>query len=58
MYDVSRLTIEELKFLRRFCLTRYTQTDPSDPKHSEWGKLADRCGYRLNDLTGTTKWKR
>ena len=58
MYDVLSLTIEELRLVRRYCLTRYAETDPADPKHCVWGKISDQCGYRLNELTGTTKWKR
>lgn len=58
MYDVSKNTLDELKVLRKFCLIRYTQTDPSDTAHTEWGKLADTIGLELNRRTNSEKWKR
>lgn len=58
MYDVSKRTFEELRWLRKFCLIRYVETQPTDPAHHEWGRLADRIGLELNRRDQTEKWKR
>jgi len=57
MYDISKVTTEDLRFLRRFLLYRFATLEQDDDRKNECRLLCDKVSHELVQRTGDSKYK-